>query len=244
MGVWSDTSPAPEGSGGPVRVFIVDDQELVRDGLRSLLEQEGLDVVGECGSAREASRRIVERGTQVVVLDEHLPDGTGIEVCRDALSVDAGLKCLMLTSNDNDEALHSVVLAGAAGYVLRQLRGHQIAETILRAAASEPLLAPAKLAKVKTSLAKASLAAGCDDLTVEEKAVLALIAEDLNNRQISESLALDEATVRGLVSTLLAKLGFGGRTTVADKHPTISAPRKQGGVRPDADAGSVTSIPG
>jgi DNA-binding NarL/FixJ family response regulator len=217
-----DARIAPDRSGGPVRVFIVVDRELVRHGLRSLLEQEGLDVVGACGSAREAASQILERGAEVVVLDEQLPDGTGVEVCRDARSVDAGLRCLLLTSHDGDEVLASVVLAGAAGFVLRQLRVHRIVQTILRAAAGERLLAPGKVAGVKARLAEASVSGGFEDLTEEEKAVLALIAEDQSNREISESLALDEATVRRLISALLAKLGFGSGSTVPDQARATS----------------------
>jgi DNA-binding NarL/FixJ family response regulator len=181
-----------------------------------LLEQEGLDVVGESGSAREADHRIVDRGTHVAVLGR-LPDGTSIEVCRDARSVGPGLKCLILTSYDDDEALCAVVLAGAAGYVLRQLRSHEIVDTILRAAAGEPLLPHEELARAKTGLVKAPITPGLDELTDKEEAVLALIAEGRTNRQISEALILDEATVRQLVSALLAKLGFRSR------HPTAPA---------------------
>jgi DNA-binding NarL/FixJ family response regulator len=225
MGVVQVARPAPERHGGPVRVFIVVERELVRNGLRNLLEQEGLDIVGESGSAHEAGTQIVEAGAEVVVLDEQLPDGTGIEVCRDARSVDAGLACLILTSQDDDEVLLSVVLAGAAGYLLRQLRGHWIVATILRAAAGEPLLAPGTLAGVKASLASVSVSAEFDDLTGEEKAVLALIAEDQSNRGISETLGVDEATVRRLVSTLLAKLGFRSGISVAAEPRRTSAPR-------------------
>jgi DNA-binding NarL/FixJ family response regulator len=211
-----DARTAPERTGGPVRVFIVDDQELVRHGLRSLLEQEGLDVVGDCGSAGEAGSQILEREAEVVVLDERLPDGTGIEVCRDIRSVDAALRCLLLTSHDDDGALPAVVLAGAAGYVLRQLRGPRTVQTILRAAAGDRLLAPGKLAAVKARLAKASVPGEIDDLTDEERAVLALIADDRRNNEISETLALEDATVRRLVSALLAKLGFRSGITVPD----------------------------
>lgn len=217
-----DARTAGELSGGPVRVFIVDDEELVRDGLRSLLEQGGLAVVGDCGSAREARSQVLECGAEVMVLDELLPDGTGIELCRDVRSVDAGLRGLLLTSHDDGGALPAVVLAGAAGYVLRQLRGDRIVQTILRAAAGERLLAPGKLAAVKGRLAKASVSGGFDDLTEEEKAVLALIADDRRNNEISETLALDEATVRGRVSALLAKLGFRSGMTVVGPGTSTS----------------------
>lgn len=243
MYVSANTSPAPERYGSPVRVFIVDDQELSRDGLRSLLEQEGLEVVGECGSAREASRRIVEQGTQVAVLNGRLPDGTGIEVCRDARSADASLKCLILTSYDDDEALCSVVLAGAAGYVLRQLHGHQLVDSILRAAAGEPLLARWELTRMKLDLVNAPRTSGFDDLTDREKEVLALMAEDRDNGQISEVLSLDEATVGELVSALLAKLGLGG-LAVTDKAPTARTPETKTASPWSLTPGGEIALPG
>ncbi len=124
MGVPLDAAAARERAPGSVRVFVVDRHELARQGLRDLLEGEGLEVVGDCWSAAEASRRIVQAGADVAVLDGTLPDGTGIEVCRYARSVDMDLQCLMITSYVDDEVLRGVVLAGAAGYVIRQVRGH------------------------------------------------------------------------------------------------------------------------
>ena len=142
MGLPLNAAAARERSPGAVRVFVVDNHELARQGLRDLLEGEGLEVVGDCWSAAEASRRIVEAGADVAVLDGRLPDGTGIEICRYARSVDKDLQCLMMASYVDDEVLRGVVLAGTAGYVLRQVRGHHLARAIGCAATGESLLGP------------------------------------------------------------------------------------------------------
>jgi two-component system response regulator DevR len=197
---------------GPVRVFIVDDHELVRQSLRDVLEGEGLEVVGECWSGVEASRGILDVRPDVAVLDGRLPDGTGIEVCRNVRSVDPGVQCLILTSYDDDEALRGAVLAGAAGYALRQVRSHDLVEAIRRAAAGESLLAPGVVERVRAGLPESPRAPGLDGLTARETEVLALIAEGLSNRQISEDLVLTEKTVQDHVSALLAKLGYARST--------------------------------
>lgn len=197
-------------SPGSVRVFVVDSQELARQGLRDLLEGEGLEVVGENWSAAEANRRIVDVGPDVVVLDGRLPDGTGIEVCRNARSVDADLQCLMMTSYVDDDVLRGVVLAGAAGYVLRQVHGHHLIAAIRRAAMGESLLGPGVVERARAWFAKATADPRFGDLTDGESEVLALISEGLSNWQISEALGLAETSVSDLVSTLLVKLGFGG----------------------------------
>ncbi|MCB5275940.1 Transcriptional regulatory protein DevR (DosR) [Arthrobacter sp. SO5] len=219
MGVPSGASSSQKGSLDPVRVFIVDDQELVRHGLRSLLEGEGIEVVGDCAARREAGRRIVDGGTTVAVLKGPLPDGTGIEVCRDARSLNADLQCLLITSHVDEEVLSAIVLAGAAGYLLRTLRGRQIADTIRRAAAGESLLHPGALEQARAGLAKAQVDPIFDGLTPAEKTVLALAADGRTNPQISEAMVLTEQTVRELVSGLLPKLGFG------DGSPAVEAPR-------------------
>lgn len=168
MGLPLDAA-ARERSTGSVRVFVVDNHELARQGLRDLLEGEGLEVVGDCWSAAEASRRIVEEGAIVAVLDGRLPDGTGIEVCRYARSVDTDLQCLMLTSYVDDEVLRRVVLAGAAGYVLRQVRGHHLARVIRRAATGESLLGPDVVDRARAWFANAAADPGFADLTGAER---------------------------------------------------------------------------
>lgn len=211
MGESSGIAPDGGRPQAPVRVFIVEAQDFVRQGLRGLLEAEGLDVIGECGTAREANNRIIEAGTDVAVLTGILPDGTGIEVCRDARSVDPALKCLILTSYADDEALQGIVLAGAAGYVLRQLRNQQLAEAIRHAASGNTLLGPDVLDGARIELIKAAGDPRFDAPTHIETQVLALITQGQNNRQIGESLGLGERTVRDHISALLAKLGLGGK---------------------------------
>jgi two-component system response regulator DevR len=210
---------ARERSPGSVRVFVVGHHKLARQGLRDLLEGEGLEVVGDCGSAVEASRRIVEEGADVAVLDGRLPDGTGIEVCRYARSVHKDLRCLMMTSYVDDEVLRGVVLASAAGYVLRQVHGHHLDQAIRRAATGESLLGPGVVARASAWFANAMTDPEFGDLTYAEREVLALIFEGLSNRQIGEALGLAQTAVRELVSTLLVKLGFGGNTGPAVAQP-------------------------
>ena len=224
MGLPLDAAVARERSPGSVRVFVVDHHELARRGLRDLLEGEGLEVVGECWLAAGAGRRIVDAGADVVVLDGGLPDGTGIEVCRYARSIDADLQCLMMTSYVDDEVLRGVVLAGAAGYVLRQVRGHHLAEAIRRAATGETLLDPDVAERARAWFANAAADPRFGDLTGGEREVLALIGKGLSNRQISEALGLAETRVRELVSTLLVKLGFRISGGPAVGRPTDALP--------------------
>ncbi|WP_231941079.1 response regulator transcription factor [Arthrobacter sp. U41] len=224
MGLPLDAAVGRERAPGSVRVFVVDSHELVREGLRDFLEGEGLEVVGECWSAAEASRRIVEAGADVVVLDGPLPDGTGIEVCRYVRSVDSDLQCLMMTSYVDDEVLRSVVLAGAAGYVLRQVRGHHLARAIRRAATGESLLGTEVVERARAWFVNATADPGFGSLTGAEREVLARIGKGLSDRQISEALGLAETRVRGLVSTLLVKLGFGGGSGPAVGRPTDALP--------------------
>lgn len=224
MGLPLNAPGARERSPGSVRVFVVDHHELARQGLRDLLEGEGLEVVGDCWSAAEASRRIVQAGSDVAVLDERLPDGTGIEICRYARSVDKDLQCLMMTSYVDDEVLRRVVLAGAAGYVLRQVRSRHLAQAVRRAATGESLLGPDVVDRARAWFANAEADPGFGDLTGAEREVLARISEGLSNRQISEALGLAETWVRELVSTLLVKLGFGGRIGPGAAQPTVAGP--------------------
>lgn len=194
---------------GPVRVFVVENDEFSRQGLRDLLKGAGFEVVGECLFSDEAPRRIVSAGTEVAVLDGSVPCGVGIEVCREALSADAGLQCLLVTSFADDEVLCNVVLAGAAGYVLRHVGGNDLVEAVRRAAAHELLLGREERQRAEAWFTKALADPGFSSLTAGEREVLALISEGLNDRQISESLDLAEVGVRELVSSLLVKLGFG-----------------------------------
>ncbi|MGH3369762.1 MAG: response regulator [Nocardioidaceae bacterium] len=201
----------------PIRVFLLDDHEVVRRGLHDLLESEGdIEVVGESGSVREAIARIPALRPDVAVLDGRLPDGSGIDVCREVRSVDPTIKALILTSYDDDEALFAAILAGAAGYVLKQITGNDLIDAVRRVAAGQSLLDPALTARVLERVRRGpevnkELAA----LTEQERKILALIAEGMTNRQIGERLFLAEKTVKNYVSSILAKLGLERRTQAA-----------------------------
>jgi len=210
-------STADAGSGRKVRVYLLDDHEIVRRGLRELLENDGrIEVVGESGLAEEATRRIPALRPDVAVLDGRLPDGSGIDVCRDVRSVDPSIACLILTSYDDDEALFHAIMAGAAGYVLKQIRGNELVDAILRVAQGQSLLDPQVTARVlerlRGSQEEDSALAG---LTEQERRVLMHIADGLTNRQIGKEMFLAEKTVKNYVSSILAKLGMERRTQAA-----------------------------
>jgi DNA-binding NarL/FixJ family response regulator len=205
----------------PVRVFLLDDHELVRRGIRDLLwTQEDVTVVGEAGTAQDALELIPQTQPNVAVLDVRLGDDAsgmnGIEVCREIRSVHPEIACLMLTSFADDEALFASIMAGAAGYVLKQIRGSDLVSTIRRVAAGESLLDPAVTARV---LERLRAPVSDDDplaaLTPQERRILDLIAEGKTNRQIGEAMFLAEKTVKNYVSHLLAKLGMERRTEAA-----------------------------
>ncbi|MET4587985.1 MULTISPECIES: response regulator transcription factor [Micrococcaceae] len=193
---------------GGTHVYILDSHALVRTGLRELLEEAHFKVVGESGSASEASRRIPELHPDLVVIGAHLPDGTGIEVCREILADNPGVRCLLLSSYDDDQALSSAVLAGAAGYVLRQLPGTALLEGIRRVATGESLLEPGTERKVMEGLYKAQVGRRHSGLSAQELRVLALMGEGLTNSQISEETRFARTTVKIQVAGILAKLGF------------------------------------
>jgi two-component system response regulator DevR len=199
-----------------VRVFLVDDHEIVRRGLAELLESDGdMVVVGEAGTAEEALHRIPPTRPDVAVLDVRLPDGTGIDVCREIRSRHPEIACLMLTSFADDEALVAAVMAGAAGFVLKQVRGAEIVEDVRRVAEGESLLSPAAVKRIVDRL---SSMRGTDELamlTPQEHVLLEHIAEGLTNRQIGEQMHLAEKTVKNYVSNLLTKLGMSRRTEAA-----------------------------
>jgi DNA-binding NarL/FixJ family response regulator len=199
-----------------IRVFILDDHELVRRGLEDLLESEGFVVVGMSGSAAEAARRIPALRPDVAILDARLPDGTGIEVCRDVHSVDETINCLILTSYDDEQALRGAVLAGAAGDVLKEIGGSDLIGALRRAAKGESLFDAELKARIVQGLAEPErVDPRLAVLTNQERRVLELIGEGLTNRQIGERMVLAEKTVKNYVSSLLAKLGFERRTQAA-----------------------------
>lgn len=210
--VGTGDAPSPD----PIRVFILDDHELVRRGLQDLLESEGFVVVGMSGSAAEATRRIPALHPDVSVLDARLPDGTGIEVCRDVRSVDATLRCLILTSYDDEHALRGAVLAGAAGYVLKEITGSDLIGAVRRAARGESLFDADLKARIIQGLTEPKrVDPRVASLTPQERRVLELVGQGLTNRQIGDRMLLAEKTVKNYVSSLLAKLGFERRTQAA-----------------------------
>lgn len=216
-----DRQETPSQSGGvsrgePIGVFILDDHELVRRGLQELLEGEGFVVVGMSGSAEEATRRIPALHPDVAVLDARLPDGTGIEVCRDVRSVDPGLNCLILTSYDDEQALRGAVLAGAAGYVLKEIGGTDLLGALRRAARGESLFDEAVKQRIIQGLTEPKRQdPRVASLTPQERRVLECVGKGMTNRQIGKELQLAEKTVKNYVSSLLAKLGFERRTQAA-----------------------------
>ncbi|MGD9750516.1 MAG: response regulator [Acidimicrobiia bacterium] len=203
--------------GSVIRVFVLDDHEVVRTGLRDLLEGTGeFTVVGEAGTAEEAMRRIPATRPEVAVLDVRLPDGNGVEVCREIRSTHPEIGCLMLTSFSDDEALFDSIMAGASGYLLKQVRGIDLVDAVRKVAAGQSLIDPQVTAKVLDRIRHQDSA---DDttqrLTDQERRILELIGEGMTNRQIAERLYLAEKTVKNYVSNLLAKLGMSRRTEAA-----------------------------
>jgi len=200
-----------------IRVFLLDDHEVVRRGLRELFEaEEDLEVVGEAASAAEAMEQVLGSRPQVAVLDVRLPDGDGVEVCRDLRSTMPELKCLMLTSFADDEALFSAILAGASGYVLKQVKGSDLVSAVRHVASGGSLLDPALTRQVVERIRGEQVQ---DErlarLTGQERKILGLIADGKTNRQIADELYLAEKTVKNYVSNLLSKMGFARRTEAA-----------------------------
>jgi len=200
-----------------IRVFLLDDHELVRQGLRALLESHAdFEVVGEAATAAEALARIPPIRPDVAVLDVRLPDGNGVQVCREIRADSPEIQCLMLTSFADDEALFDAIMAGAAGYVLKQIKGTDIVDAIRRVAAGESLLdADATrrvLERIRNPPAQDERLAS---LTPQERRILELITDGLTNRQIAGEMFLAEKTVKNYVSNLLAKLGMQRRTQAA-----------------------------
>ena len=200
-----------------IRVYLLDDHEVVRQGLRAMLEATGrIEVIGESDSAEEAAARIPALAPDVAVLDARLPDGSGIEVCRSIRSVDPSLKALILTSYDDDEALFSAIMAGASGYVLKDVRGSDLLDAIERVSRGQSLIDPALMQRVLDRVRNGRrVAPELEGLTEQELKLLGFIAEGLTNRQISERMFLAEKTVKNYVSTLLSKLGLERRTQAA-----------------------------
>ncbi|MFH8708898.1 response regulator [Streptomyces rubrogriseus] len=208
------------GPADPVRVFLLDDHEVVRRGVRDLLDDEpDITVAGEAGTVEQALVRVPALRPHVAVLDVRLPDGDGVSVCRELRSRMPELACLMLTSFDDEEALLDSIMAGAAGYVLKQIQGSDLVTAVRTVAAGQSLLDPSAatrlMARLRGEPAKEAEPDALPGLTDREREILALIGEGLTNRQIGQRLYLAEKTVKNHISRLLAKLGVERRIQAA-----------------------------
>jgi len=221
LGAWGRSGPVVDRDWQTrtmvIRVFLVDDHEVVREGIRSLLESDpDIEVVGEASTAAEALARIPLAVPDVAVLDVRLDDGDGIEVCREIRSVLPDLACLMLTSFADDEALYSAVMAGAAGYVLKTIRGRDLIGDVKKVAGGASLMDPRAVARVVERISNPPKAeSGLNTLSPQERRILDLIAEGQTNRQIAEAMFLAEHTVKNYTTTLLRKLKMSNRTEAA-----------------------------
>ena len=208
------------GPGDPIRVFLLDDHEVVRRGVAALLDDEpGITVVGEAGTVEQALVRVPALRPHVAVLDVRLPDGDGVGVCRELRSRMPELACLMLTSFDDEEALLDSIMAGAAGYVLKQIQGSDLVNAVRTVSAGQSLLDPSAATKLMARLrgeqTREEVPDALPGLTDREREILALIGEGLTNRQIGQRLYLAEKTVKNHISRLLAKLGVERRIQAA-----------------------------
>lgn len=211
-----------------MRVFVVDDQEIVRRGVVDLCESEpDIEIVGEAGTAAQARTRILATRPDIALLDMRLPDGNGIDVCRDVRSENPDIRCIILTAYDDDEAINAAVLAGASGYVLKEVRGNRLIENMRTVAGGGSLLGPSLSRRVVERIRDEHREdPRLEALTTRENEVLSLIAEGLTNRQIGESLALAEKTVKNYVSSLLSKLGLQRRTQAAVLRVAAGSPKE------------------
>jgi two-component system response regulator DevR len=198
------------------RVFLLDDHELVRRGIADVIEREAdLEVVGEAGTVRDAVARVEATRPDVVVLDVRLPDGSGVDACRRIRSRHPDMPCLMLTAFDDDSALEAAVLAGAQGWLLKDIRGAGLVDAIRRVAAGGQLMDREVVRRARSRILVPEVPDDAPRLTLREGQILALITEGLTNRQIGERLGLAEKTVKNYVSGLLEKIGVERRTQAA-----------------------------
>jgi len=204
---------------GTIRVLIVDDHEVVREGLRSLINRrEGLTVVGEASSVETAVAEAERTQPDVVIMDVRLPDGTGVEACRDIREARPDTKVIMLTSYADEEAVFASIVAGASGYLLKQTRGQALADAITTVARGESLLDPAVTSKVMERVRNAGARRQDDELSTlseQEQKILALIAEGKTNKEIAAEIYLSDKTVKNYVSSILSKLNLRRRSEAA-----------------------------
>ena len=203
----------------PIRVFLADDHEIVRRGVAALVDgQDDMEIVGEGATAAQARARILAVRPDVAVLDVRLPDGSGIDVCRAVKQAEPGIRCLMLTAYDDEDALRSAIIAGADGYVVKDIRASTLLDDIRAAHRGKRLIDPRVAERVSATLREPADDPRFASLGLRERQVLALIADGRTNRQIAERLGLAEKTVKNYVSSLLAKLGLERRTQAAVLH--------------------------
>jgi DNA-binding NarL/FixJ family response regulator len=209
-----------------IRVFLLDDHEIVRRGLRELLQAtDDIEVIGESGLAQQAARRIPALRPDVAIFDARLPDGSGIDVCREVRSVDPTIRGLILTSFDDDSALATAILAGASGYLLKDIKGNGLVDAIRRVAAGENLLDQARSRRLRERWATpADVDPRLKQLTPQERRILDHVADGLTNRQIGETMSLAEKTVKNYVTSVLGKLGMERRTQAAVFAATHGTP--------------------
>jgi two-component system response regulator DevR len=201
-----------------IRVFVLDDHEMVRRGLKDLFESQGdIEVVGESGSAKDAEARIPALRPDVALLDGRLADGSGVEVCRMIRSVDPSINAIILTSYDDEEALFAAIMAGASGYILKQIVGLELVEVVRKVATGQSMLDPSVTQRVLARIRSggSSTPAELQSLTPQERRILELITEGMTNRQIGAQLFLAEKTVKNYVTSILSKLGMQRRTQAA-----------------------------
>ena len=217
-GTGMDEDPTKRDRDGRIRLFVLDDHESVRRGLKDLFKSEDdMEVVGESSSAREAEARIPALRPHVALLDGRLADGSGVEVCRSIRSVDSSIKAVILTSYDDDDALVAAIMAGASGYVLKDITGFDLVEVVRKVADGQSLLDPSVTQRVldRVRSGGSTLPAELRSLTARERTILACIAEGKTNREIGKELHLAEKTVKNYVTTILSKLGMRSRTQAA-----------------------------
>jgi DNA-binding NarL/FixJ family response regulator len=209
-----------------IRVFLLDDHEIVRRGLRELLQAtDDIEVIGESGLAQQAARRIPALRPDVAIFDARLPDGSGIDVCREVRSVDPTIRGLILTSFDDDSALATAILAGASGYLLKDIKGNGLVDAIRRVADGENLLDQARSRRLRERwAAPADVDPRLKQLTPQERRILDHVADGLTNRQIGETMSLAEKTVKNYVTSVLGKLGMERRTQAAVFAATHGTP--------------------
>lgn len=214
----------------PIRVAIIDDHELVRRGLKDLIESDGeLQVVAQAGNVYDGFQVVSNLKPDVAIVDVRMPDGNGVELCREILSHVDGVKVIMLTSYADDEALLGAILAGASGYVLKDIKGEMLLKSIHKVGQGESILDEEAADRVRARLRKSgSAAAEIEDLSEQELKIIAYIGDGLTNRQISEQMFIAEKTVKNYVSSLFAKLGLENRTQAATLATRV-------GLRPDSN---------